>query len=213
MRQLGVCIRNDFLKPVPVFTRGVAVALHQPRGERFADLVRAPVAAEPTQIFVNADERERPGARRRKLGGHRQRLLEELRREHLKTALAGLRHAQPQCPQRMALAIFRADILQPAPVEAHEVAEAAELAVEGVVQERRVGGGVRAKLRRAVPQLLQHQRQHQRAGVVVRAIAFGKIWHGEARVLEDARRIAHAKQMIQLQLRQLAGLFVERLDG
>jgi hypothetical protein len=34
-----------------------------------------------------------------------------LRREHLKTALAHLRHAQPQRPQRVTMAIFRADFL------------------------------------------------------------------------------------------------------
>src|ERR1019366_8987768 len=111
------------------------------RRERFADVVRAPVAAETPQIFVNADERERPRARRRKFSSHRQRLLEKLRREHLKTSLAGLRHAQAQRPQRVALTIFRADLLQPAPVEAHEIAEASALAVKGVIEKRRVGGG------------------------------------------------------------------------
>ena len=59
-----------------------------------------------------------------------------------------------------------------------------------------------AELRRAMPQFFQHQCQHQRAGVVVRAIAFGKIRHGEARVLEDAGRIAQAKQVVQFQFRQ-----------
>ena len=90
--QLRVRIRNDFFKPVPLVGGGVVVALHEFRRERFADLVRAPVAAEPPQVFVNADERECPRARRRKFGGHGQRLFEELRREHLKTALTGLRH-------------------------------------------------------------------------------------------------------------------------
>ena len=61
-------------------------------------------------------------------------------------------------------------------------------------------------------QFLQQQRQHQRARVVIRAIAFREIRHREARVLENAGRIAHAEQVIQLQLRQLARLLVERFD-
>jgi len=32
-------------------------------------------------------------------------------------------------------------------------------------------------------------------------------------VLENAGRITHPKQMVELYPRQLAGLFVERLDG
>ena len=147
MRQLRVRIRNDFFKPLPILSGGVGESLHEFRRERFANLVRAPVAAKPLQVFVNADERERPRARRRELGGHGQRLFEELRRQHLKTALTGLRHAQAQRPQRVTLAILRADFLQPVPLEAHEIAEAPALAVEGMVQERRVGGSLRAELR------------------------------------------------------------------
>ena len=60
VRQLGVGIGNHFFEPLPIVGGGVGVALHEFRGERFANLVRAPVAAEPPQIFVNADERERP---------------------------------------------------------------------------------------------------------------------------------------------------------
>jgi len=48
------------------------------------------------------------------------------------------------------------------------------LAVEGMIEKRRVGGCLRAKLRRTVSQFLEHQRQHQSAGVVVRAIASAK---------------------------------------
>jgi len=63
VRQLGVGIRDHFFEPLPLVSGGVGVALHEFRRERFANLVRAPVAAEPPQVFVNADERERQRAR------------------------------------------------------------------------------------------------------------------------------------------------------
>jgi len=107
---------------------------------RFANLVRGRSPLISPQIFVNADERERHRAAVDMNRRPRQALSKQFRRQHLKTALARLRHTQPQRPQRVTLAILRADLLQPAPVEAHEVAEAPALAVEGVVQECGVGG-------------------------------------------------------------------------
>src|SRR6185369_2703200 len=99
------------------------------------------------------------------------------------------------------------------PVEAHEVAEAPALDIESVIQERGVSGSARADARRTMTQLLQHQRQHQSAGVVVRAIAFGEIRDGETGVLKNSSRIAHAEQMVELQLGQLSRLLVQRFDG
>ena len=131
----------------------------------------------------------------------------------MEAALARLRDAKAQRPQRVALAILRAGRVQPAAVEAHEIVEAPARPVEGVVEERRVGGGAGAKGRGIVAQLLQHHRQNQGAGVVVRAIALGEIRHREAGVLKDAGRIAHAIQVVELQVRQLLWLFIQRLDG
>ena len=59
-------------------------------------------------------------------------------------------------------------------------------AVEGVIEKHRIGGDLCAELRRTGTELLQHQRQHQGAGIVVRAIALGEIRHREARMLKDA---------------------------
>ena len=59
--------------------------------------------------------------------------------DDLEPALTRLRNAQPQGPQRMAVTILRADLLQPAPVEAHEISETAARLVEGIIQEGNVG--------------------------------------------------------------------------
>ena len=57
----------------------------------------------------------------------------------------------------MALAILRADVFEPMAIEAHEVAEAAAFAVEGVIEKSGVGGGMPGELGRIVAEVLEHQ--------------------------------------------------------
>ena len=214
VRQFGVRVGNSVFEPMPFPGRGVVVTLDQLPREHVAELRHAPVAAQTPQVFIDPDERERPGAGRGELHRGRQRLLKQLRGQHLKTAMARLRDAQPKRPQRVTVTIFRTDLTQPTPFKIHEVAEATALVVEGMVQERRVRGRAFTDIRRPVAQSFQHQRQHQRARVVVCAIAFRKIRHGETGMLKNTRRIAHPEQVIELHHRQqLRRLFVERLDG
>src|SRR4051812_1834669 len=98
----------------------------------------------------------------------------------------------------MALAILGADFIQPAAIETHEVVEAPSWTVESVVQERGVGGGLRMDGRGTMSQLLQLQGQDQRAGIIVRAVSFGEIWHGKAGVLKNPGGIAYPQKMIEL---------------
>ena len=61
-------------------------------------------------------------------GTRRQRLVEELRGPGLEVAALRAADAGAQRPERPALAVVGADVLEPAAVEAHEVAEPALLA-------------------------------------------------------------------------------------
>jgi len=79
------------------------------------------------------------------------------------------------------------------------------------VQERRVGRGQGSDPQRFLFHLVQVHRQNETPRVVVRAIALGKIRHGKQGVLEEAGRVGHPRQVVQLQLGQRARLLVEGL--
>ena len=60
-RCIGVSKR--VLKPLPVVGGVFAVQLHQPFGQRIADVLHGPVSRKPQTILMNAEQRERPGTR------------------------------------------------------------------------------------------------------------------------------------------------------
>ena len=213
MGELGVVIGKHVFKPRPVRLRRPVEQLHQPRGERFADLLGEAIAAQALQILMNAEQGESPRARRGEVGHRRQRLGEELSGHDLETAIRRAAHAHAQRPQRPAVRILRALFIEPAAVEAQVVVEAPGLGIERVMQERRVSGGQRPHALRLFLHLVQQHGENEGARVVVRAVAFGEIRHGEQGVLEEAGRVGHPRQMVQLQLRQLARLLIQGLGG
>ena len=58
-----VGVRKRFFKPLPFIGGSVGIALRQFGGERVANLIGPAIAAEATQIFVDADQSESPCAR------------------------------------------------------------------------------------------------------------------------------------------------------
>ena len=110
------------------------------------------------------------------------------------------------------MAVVRADLLEPAAVEAQEVAEPAPAAVEGVIQERGVGRRQPVDLRRALAELLQEHGQQQRAGVVVGAVALGEIGDRRGGVLEHAGRVGHAHQVVEPPAGQIHRLLGQGAD-
>ena len=163
---------------------------------------------------MDAEQAERPGARRGELRHRRQRLLEELAGHDLEArGTASGRRPGPSAQSARPWQSSEPCVLQPAAVEAQEVAEPPRAGIEGVLQERRVGRGQRPHALRLLPQLFQQHGEHEGAGVVVGAVALGEVRHGEDGVLEDAGRVGHPREVVELQLRQLARLLVERLDG
>ena len=200
--QLGVVISQALFKPGPAGPGDLVEDRHQPPGQLFADVGGQAVALQPAQIFVNANQAECPGARRSEVRHGRQRLREELFGHGLRTPMRRAPHRGAQRPNRPAMAIFGSLLVEPAAVDAQEIVEARRFWIEGIVQERGVGCGQRPDTLGSFFQLAQQHRQNERAGVVVRAVAFRKIRRGEARVLENARRIGHTVKMIQIQLRR-----------
>ena len=81
------------------------------------------------------------------------------------------------------------------------------------MQERRVGRGQRPHALRFFFQFVEQYGENECASVVVRAVAFRKIRHGENGMLKDTGRIGHPQEMTQFQLRQFPRLLVERLRG
>ena len=105
--------------------------------------------------------------------------------------------------------VLRADLLQPAAVEAQEVAEPLPLAVEGRLEERGVGRGEPLDLRPALAQLLQEHGQQQGAGVVVGAVPLREVGDGVGGVLEHPRRVGQPRQVVEPPVGQLGLLLGE----
>ena len=66
---------------------------HKPGCERLARLIDQAVATQPLQVFINADQAERPRSRRREVRHCRQGVREELPGHHLKAAIRRTPHA------------------------------------------------------------------------------------------------------------------------
>ena len=151
--------------------------------------------------------RRGPGAWRGGLGDRRQGEVEKLRRPELEVAAARATHAGAEHPKGAAVAVVGADILEPAAIEAEEVAKPAFSPVECEVQECRVGRRQAVQLGRALAELLELDGQEQSPGVVVGAIAFGEVRDRGVGVLEHSGRVGHSNQVIEPPARQIHGLF------
>ena len=67
MREFRVVVTEFLLKPRPIGRRRAIVQIHQPRDEGVARLAHEAVTAQAAQIGMDANQAERPGARRREL--------------------------------------------------------------------------------------------------------------------------------------------------
>ena len=138
VRQLGVGVGDHVFTPRPVF-RGVALELViKPDRQRGACAPRERIAAETPQVRMNADQRKGPGPRRLQTFGGFQRSAKQSGGKRQRRFVRSQGHAHPQGPQRPAVHVFAAHFFQPAPVEAHEVAEASRPRLEGIMQKRQV---------------------------------------------------------------------------
>src|ERR1041384_3723300 len=97
----------------------------------------------------------------------------------------------------MPLTVLRSHLIDPSPVKAHEIMETACCPIESVIQKSGVGRRLGLNARRIVPELLQHQQQHQRPRVVIDTISFREIRNGKTRVLKNSSRVAHPEEVIK----------------
>ena len=125
----------------------------------------------------------------------------------------GTSHAYAQCPEGSALTVLRSLFIQPAPVEAQVVVKAFGFEIESMMEESRGGGGECPHGLRVLAQFTEQHGEDEGAGVIVGAVAFGKIRNTEDSVLEDAGGIGHAREVTQLDGRQFPRLLVERLGS
>ena len=83
-------------------------SVEQALRERRAHRLHAAVARERAQVLVDAEQRERPGARARDLGDRGQRRVEELPGEALPPRIGGAADHGSERPERAAVAVLRA---------------------------------------------------------------------------------------------------------
>src|SRR6185437_11253892 len=109
------------------------------------------------------------------------------------------------------MTVFRSAVIQPVSIKAHVVMKAPGGGIEGIMKKSQISRGKRPHrlwLLTALPQYGENESPR----VIVRAITFGKIGRTENGVLEHSGRIRHSREMIEVQLRQLVRLLIERLD-
>src|SRR3546814_9831012 len=121
---------------------------------------------------------------------HRRGTLEPAGGPAAKIGAARLRRAVPERPERAPIAVFGARLFEPAAVVTHEIAKAATLGVPRMLKEAREGQHMLLSLAACAETV----GEHQRAGVVVAAIAMIAIGHDFHPVLKDADIVAHRPQ-------------------
>src|ERR1019366_6065663 len=138
-RELRVVVRQFLFKPLPVRMRTRFEDLHEPASKCLPGLVDQAVAAQPAQIFMDADQAERPRPRRSEPRQRGQRQREELSSHHLEAPVGRTPHAYAQRPERPPMTVLRPLFVQPAPVKTQVVVEALRLEIESVMEESRGG--------------------------------------------------------------------------
>src|SRR5579862_2887936 len=138
VRELRVVVRQLLFKPLPVRMRACLEALHEPASQHLPGLVHHAITAQAAQVFMDADQAERPRPRRREPRERWQRQREELSGHHLETPKGRTPHAYAQRPERAPVRVLRSLFVEPATVKAHVVVEAIGLEIEGMMEE---GGG------------------------------------------------------------------------
>src|SRR5579883_1403062 len=83
------------------------------------------------------------------------------------------------------------------------------LEIQSEIQEGGIRRRQRARAFLLLLQLLEQHGQNETARVVIRAVAFREVWHREHGVLEESGRIGHARQMIELELREVPRRLVQ----
>ena len=121
---------------------------------------------------------------------------EELAGHHLEAPIRRASHACAQRPERPPMTVLRSLLVQPAPVKAQVVVEAIRFEIERVMEERGGGGGQCPHGLRILAQFTEQDGENEGPGVVVGAVAFGKIRNAEDGVLEDSGGVGHPRQMI-----------------
>src|SRR5438034_3549091 len=121
VRERSVRVGQLRLKPQPAVAAVLNEPVEQPLRQGLAHLVHVTIAAETLEVVADAGQGESPGPRR--IGADRggQGPLEELGGPHLQAPAARASDTRAQGPERTAMGILRASLLEPAAVETHEV--------------------------------------------------------------------------------------------
>ena len=161
-------------------------------------------------IADQAEQREGPGPWRGKPFDRRQGRGKQLGCPAAAGGADVVARRNAKRPERPAMAILRPLLLEPAPIERHEVAEAPAVAVEGVLHER--GIGRRHRLRQPIGLVeVERARQQQASRIVVDAIAMRPVGYRMDGMLVKPGIVGHHPEVSQLQGRQ-ARLVVGRSD-
>ena len=195
LRKARIVVAQPVLEPGPVGPARFRQAERKEFGPFGQNLSRQIVIGLAAQTRGGAQHHEGAGTRTGKLAQMGQRGVVTLPCPGAQIGIAAQFHRLAQRPQGATVGIFRSGILAPFAIETHEVAECAFVRVPGVLDEAGIAGRAPRPFARLDP--FGHVHQHQRADVVVEAIAMTPVGHGADRVLEHAGRIAHREDAFQ----------------
>ena len=137
----GVVVRDDIFRPVPV-GRGIAAMLvEQAARELRADDRDPPIAIEPSEVFLDPKDAERPCPRARGAEQGVECWREKPHSPGSQSSVPATADAGTQRLERTAQTVVRASAVEPAAIEREKVAKAARLRHEGMSEKHRVVRG------------------------------------------------------------------------
>ena len=212
-----VVIGDIGFEPGPMLSGGVVPKVDEFFGQGLAhgmDLGLG-IIGMVTEVFVDPEQSEAPGARGGERSDDGEADAEELSGEVAMTLVARAASAVADGPERAAVAVFATGFLKPEATMAHEVAEAAGLIVEGGGEEGKVAGGevIEVLRGRLSAKFIEEVAEDEGAGVIVGAVAFVEIGDIKDGVLVDAGAVRHAHDVIEAERGQGVGAAAEGPAG
>ena len=121
----GVGIGQRLLEPRPVVRAAVPVEVEEPSRQHAANAAGVAITREAADVRADSQQRERPGARAGEGLDRGQAGVEQVHGQSHQPVVGRLAGRAAQAPERAPVTVLGARVLEPAPVVAQEVAEAA----------------------------------------------------------------------------------------
>src|SRR5229473_1588619 len=196
--QTGVRIGEAILKPFPIIGAVGAIGIQQSIRQSIGSTESGAISGKGVEILLEAEQGKSAGARALEFDSGGNGKFKHTARGSTQSRVFGSAENGPQSPKSPPVAVFRALRLLPVAFVTQTVSEPFRGGVKSKPEECQIPGGQEGgAFWRARSEGVQKNRDDQGAGVIVRRVAFGIVRNRENGVLDQSRRVGHAKQMIE----------------